>query len=259
LIDPQVKRAQAGDPAALEAVLEGLAPSVRRFGMRMCKNPHDADDVLQDTLLSIATHLPEFEGRSSLSSWVFALTRTACARKRRGLKNQPPVADDADARHHEGPSPEDHAADRELGGALGRALDGLPDDQREVILLRDVEGLSAAEAAEAVGISVDALKSRLHRARAALRAALSPLVEAPSEACPDVVLQWSRNLEGDLSAIDCAAMQDHLSTCGRCSATCDALKSALALCRRSASGPVPPDVQTRVRSAVRAWSASRDK
>src|SRR6476661_1520808 len=61
----------------------------------MCKDTHDADDVLQDTLLSIATHLPEFEGRSSLVSWVFALTRNACARRRRGLKNRPPVSEDA--------------------------------------------------------------------------------------------------------------------------------------------------------------------
>ncbi len=253
-----VERAKRGDPAALEHVLAEVAPAVRRFGVRMCKNPHDADDVLQDTLLSIATHLPEFEGRSSLLSWVFALTRTACARRRRGLKNRPPVPDEAaHAQHDDAPSPEARAADRELGEALVHALDSLSEEQREVILLRDVEGLTAPEAAEAIGITVDALKSRLHRARAALRTALVPILEAPTPACPDVATQWSRKLEGDLSATDCATMEKHLATCPACTATCDALKEALLACRASASEEdVPPEVQARVKAAVRAWSAN---
>ena len=252
-----IERAKHGDAAALEKVLATVAPAVRRFGVRMCKHPHDADDVLQDTLLNIATHLPEFEGRSSLLSWVFALTRTACARKRRGLKNRPPVSDEAAAeRHDDAPSPEARVADRELGQALVQALDSLSDEQREVILLRDVEGLTAPEAAEAIGITVDALKSRLHRARAALRATLVPILEAPSATCPDVATQWSRKLEGDLSATDCATMEKHLATCPACTATCDALKQALLACRTSSSEEVPPEVQARVKAAVRAWSAN---
>ncbi len=249
-----VDKAKRGDPAALERVLAEVAPAVRRFGVRMCRNADDADDVLQDTLLNIATHLPEFEGRSSLLSWVFTLTRTACSRKRRGLKNQPPVPDDA-AREQkdEAPSPEARAAEREIGEALVRALDSLSDEHREVILLRDVEGLSAQEASDAIGISVDALKSRLHRARAALREALAPLAETPSPSCPDVVLQWSRKLEGDLSATDCATMEKHLATCPACASTCDTLKQALLACRRS-SEDVPPEVQARVKAAVRAWT-----
>lgn len=255
MIDPRVELARQGDAAALEEVLASLAPAVRRFGMRMCKSPDDADDVLQDTLLAIATHLPEFEGRSSLSSWVFALVRSACARRRRGLKNRPPVADDAAReRSDEAPSPEESAAGRELGAALSRALDALPEDQREAVLLRDVEGLSATEAAEAIGIGEAALKSRLHRARAALRESLAPLAAgAPAPGCPDVAEQWSRKLEGDLSATDCATMEKHLATCPTCAATCDALKSALLACRAAAHEPVPPEVQARVKAAMRAW------
>ncbi len=259
-MDPLVERAQAGDAAALEELLGSVAPSVRRFGQRMCKNPQDADDVLQDTLLSIATHLRDFEGRSSLVSWVFALARSACARRRRGMKNRPPVSDAAVAeRGDEAPNPEERAADRELGAALTRALEELSEDHREVVLLRDVEGLTAPDAAAALGVSVEALKSRLHRAREALRASLKPLLEAgapaPSSSCPDVAALWSRKLEGDLSQGDCASMERHLASCPACGAACDALKRALLACQRSATAQVKPEVQARVKAAVRAWAA----
>src|SRR5512139_2295083 len=92
-MDERVARAQRGDVVALEELLAEVAPTVLRFARRMCRSDADADDVLQDTLLAAATHLGEFEGRSSLSSWLFALARSACSRKRRGLANQP--AEDA--------------------------------------------------------------------------------------------------------------------------------------------------------------------
>lgn len=255
-----ITRARRGDREALEAVLAAVAPSVHRFGVRMCKNVHDAEDVLQDTLLNVAKHLGDFEGRSSLSSWVFALTRSACMRKRRGLKNQPPASDERIADTPDlAPSPEARAADQELASALSQALDGLSDDHREVILLRDVEGLSAPEAASALEISVDALKSRLHRAREALRVALRPFLESPRAqvppGCPDVVALWSQKLEGDLSPGDCAAMETHLATCPACGAACEALKRTLFACQRAGSGPVPPEIQAKVKAAVRAWSA----
>jgi RNA polymerase sigma-70 factor (ECF subfamily) len=119
--------------------------------------------------------------------------------------------------------------DRELFEAIARAVDALPEDYREVIVLRDMEGLTAQDAAAAAGVSVDALKSRLHRARAALREALRPVFEAaappPRADCPDVMALWSRKLEGDLSAGDCADMERHLEGCPACGAACSALKS----------------------------------
>lgn len=255
-----VARARKGDREALEAVLATVAPSIHRFGLRMCKNVHDAEDVLQDTLINVANHLGDFEGRSSLSSWVFALTRSACTRKRRGLKNRPPVSDDTIAAMPDhAPTPEARAADQELASALSEALDGLSDDYREVILLRDIEGLSAPEAASSLGITVDALKSRLHRAREALRGALRPLLEPASallpSGCPDVALLWSRKLEGDLSQGDCSAMEKHLAICPACGAACDALKRALLACQRVRTEEVPPEIQARVKAAVRAWAA----
>lgn len=253
-----VALAKAGDRAALEALLGAVAPSVHRFGLRMCRNAHDAEDVVQDTLLAVARHLGEFEGRSSLSSWVFALTRSACARKRRGLANKPPVSDTHLVEEPDpSASPEAQASERELSKALGAALDGLSPDYREVLVLRDLEGLTAPEAASVLGISVDALKSRLHRAREALREALRPVLEpalAPHAGCPDVVALWSQKLEGDLSQADCSAMEAHLAGCPSCGSACDALKRALLACQRAPSAAVPPAVQERVRAAMRAWA-----
>ncbi len=185
MIDPMVERARAGDAGALEALLQHIAPTAHRFSRRMCRIDHDADDALQNTLLAVATRLGEFEGRSSLTSWVYALARSACSRRRRGLKNAPPVADDdAAERASESPSPEESAGRRELARVVSDALDALPEEAREVLVLRDVEGLTAPEAAEAVGISVVALKSRLHRARAALHGALEPVLEAERAPAP---------------------------------------------------------------------------
>jgi RNA polymerase sigma-70 factor, ECF subfamily len=208
----------------------------------------------------VAKHLGEYAGRSSLSSWAFALTRSACARKRRGLKNKPPMSDEHIAETQDlAPSPEARAADHELARALGNALDGLSDDHREVILLRDIEGLSASETAGVLEISLDALKSRLHRAREALRSALRPMLEPVSDrgssACPDIVAMWSKKLEGDLSQRDCSAMEEHMASCPTCGAACDALKRALFACQSIPTAEVPAEVQARVKSAIRTWAS----
>lgn len=257
-MDDVLERAKKGDRAAMEELLAQLSPSVHRFGRHMCKNAADADDVLQDTLLAIAKHLPEYEGRSALSSWVFALARSACARRRRGLKNQPALGDEALAdKDAPDASPEDSAAKAELGTALTRALDRMPEDYREVLLLRDIEGMTAPEAAAVLGVSVDALKSRLHRARSALRESLAPFLGAapePAPGCPDVVTFLSRKLEDDVTPADCAEMERHLAGCRACTGSCDTLRQMLAACRRT-PGEVPPGVRDRIKAAVDAWAA----
>jgi len=255
-----IERAKTGDSVAMEQLLATVAPSIQRFGARMCRNDTDAEDVLQDALLTIANHLDEFEGRSSFSSWAFALTRSACSRKRRGLKNRPLESiEEAEEKHEESPSPEQQAQDRELAQALNSALDGLPDEYREVILLRDVEALTAPETADSLGISVPAVKSRLHRARMALRDALKPVLEprvtVVATSCPDVLALWSGKLEGDLSPVDCAEMEKHLESCAACASACTALKAALLACRRAGTGEVRPEVQTAVKTAVHRWIA----
>lgn len=246
--------ARAGDRAALEALLRAEAPSIYRFARTLCGE--DVDDVVQDTLLNIAQKLDTFEGRSSFSSWVFALTRSACSRRHRGKANAPkaPLSEVAERAVDE-PSPEQTESRRELSRLIDDALSSLPEPYREAIVLRDVEGLTAPDAAASLGITVEALKSRLHRARAALRDLLAPAIGvlAPrGPGCPDVVAMWSRKLEGELTSGDCATMEKHLEGCPSCGAACDALRAALEVCQRVSEREVPASVQARVRVTLRA-------
>lgn len=252
-----LQAAKSGDREALARLLEEVAPLVQRFGRRMCRHEADADDVLQDTLLAITDHLKEFEGRASLASWVFMLARTACARRRRGLKNRPHLPEEAAGEHasREHDSPEAAADRSELRDQLERALGSLSEEQREVVLLRDMEGLSAPEVAAALNLSVEAVKSRLHRARASLRGALAALEQVapqrPGPGCPDVLAAFSQKLEGELGSEDCAAMEKHLEVCPACSEACSALRTALGACRAQATGEVPPAVRASIRETVR--------
>jgi RNA polymerase sigma-70 factor (ECF subfamily) len=252
-----IDRARAGDRDAMERVLESVAPSIRRFAAGMCQNHADADDVVQDALLSIATNLDSFEGRSAFTTWAFTLARTACSRRRRGLKNRPAEGDEVlETQPSEARGPEESTASQELRVLVARALDMLPEDYRTVLILRDGEGLTAPEAAEVLAVSVDALKSRLHRARAALREALTPMIDGdlpqPGPDCPDVIATLSRKIEDDLDAQTCAQMEEHVESCRACARVCDTLKSALRACR-SAPGEVPEQVKAQVKKAVAAW------
>jgi RNA polymerase sigma-70 factor (ECF subfamily) len=238
-----VARARSGDRSALEALLLELAPQMERFARRLCGSRFtDVDDVLQDALWLVAQHLPEFEGKSALSSWTFALVRSACARRRRGAKNAPHQGLDAVVElASDAPSPERATLDVERRRQVAAALDALPAEHREVLALRDVEGLTAEEAAASLGIGVAALKSRLHRARAALRSALAPVFAPgalpPEASCPDVVQALSTKLENDLAPAACTLLEAHVAGCSRCGALCDTLKQASLVCRQLRSDP----------------------
>src|SRR5690606_10454117 len=142
--------------------------------------------------------------------------------------------------------------------ALEKAIGALEPIYREVLILRDVEGLTAPEVAEILGIKVQAVKSRLHRARLAVREDLAPLLvteptqSAPTDTCPAVLLLFSQYLEGDISPELCTTMEAHLESCPSCSGNCDSLKRTLALCQSSAiAEEVPEKVQASVHAALR--------
>ena len=158
-------------------------------------------------------------------------------------------------------------ADEALAGkrvehALEQAIGALDPMYREVLILRDIEGLTAPEVAEVLRVSVQAVKSRLHRARLSVRAHIAPLLEVPADAsvargtCPDVLTLFSRHLEDEISADTCAEMERHLDACGRCRGACDSLKRTLALCRTAGQSiEVPVSVQASVKVALRNFLA----
>ncbi|GEJ56036.1 sigma-70 family RNA polymerase sigma factor [Anaeromyxobacter diazotrophicus] len=253
--------ARAGDRAALERLLERHQGRVFRFGMKMCGGEDDAKDVLQETLLAAARNIRDFRGASAVSTWLYTIARSFCIKKRRTSKFAPERLESLDTPGGEAQAvpdaargPEEELAGRQVQAALQDAISALDPMYREVLVLRDVEGLSASEVAGILGLSVEAVKSRLHRARLAVRERVAPVLGAPAPAaepgCPDVVELFSRHLEGEISGDVCASLEAHLARCGRCRARCDSLRATLSLCSRA--GPeVPARVEQSVRDALR--------
>jgi len=266
--DVLLERARAGDRQALETLLLRHQQQVYRFGLKMCRDPEDAEDVLQDTLLAMARSVRDFRGESSISTWLYTIARSYCIKKRRKSKFAPVETHSLDAapgleRESVADSarlPDEALADREVRQALERAIAALEPMYRDVLLLRDEEGLTAPEVAKVLGIGVPAVKSRLHRARLQVRERVAPLLgvrmlpaaTADGLPCPDVPKLFSQYLEHEIAADVCARMEQHLAACPRCRDTCDSLKRTLALCRTSgAAVEVPPAVQASVKLALR--------
>jgi RNA polymerase sigma-70 factor (ECF subfamily) len=255
-----LQAARGGDDAALEALLALHEQRVFRFGLRMCGNEEDARDVLQETLLALFRGVRQFRGDAQLSTWLYQVARSFCTKARRHGAGEP-------ARHESlespaaravsapGSGPDDRAHAREMARVIQEALLALPESHREVVLLRDVEGLTAEKAAEVVGIDVGALKSRLHRARIAMQERLAVLLgsDARNSACPELTRELLAHPEEDLDQAACARLEQHLEHCPRCGPACDALKRSVALCRSLPGADVPAEVRSHVRSALRSF------
>ena len=181
--DAFLRRLQAGDPVAFARFVEENQGKIYNLALRMLSDPQEAEDVLQETFLSAYKALPRFEGRSSLSTWLYRIASNASLMRLR--KKQPdtvpidePLTLDAGEtipRQFEDWSgiPEDQLLNSESRQVMDEAVAELPDPLRIVFILRDMEGLSTAEAGEVLGLSEGAVKTRLHRARLRLRERLS--------------------------------------------------------------------------------------
>ena len=154
---------------------------VFRFGARMCGHREDAEDVLQETLLSAFRNMNSFRGEGSFQSWLFKIASSACLKKRRKRKHEPDrefsldqIIEDRENKIPAGASdgvdePVQEAEASQLARRLQQALLDLPAIYRVVITLRDFQGLSTDETARALDISTTAAKVRLHRARTMLK------------------------------------------------------------------------------------------
>jgi len=164
-----------GNQAALEALFARHSGALYQSALKLLGNPEDAEDALQEGMLSAFKNLRRFEGRSKFSSWLTRIVINAALMRLRSQRAHQTVSADqplgeaevtlAEQLADPAPDPERLYARQELRRLLDRNLTELPPDMRTAVLLRDIEGLSTQEAAEALGVPENTLKSRLHRAR----------------------------------------------------------------------------------------------
>lgn len=177
-------RAQAGEMAAFEQLVERHQHKVFAMTARMLRSDDDAAEVVQEAFLAAYKKLPEFRGESAFGSWVYRIAANYALMRLRHRKVTAQVEEpEGGPEFNErgslidevadwSPNAEGQTLDAELRSAIDEASAKLPEEYRQVFLLRDVEGLSYEEIATATGDSVPAIKSRLHRARLSLRAAI---------------------------------------------------------------------------------------
>ena len=174
-----IDAARAGDREALEALLRERRTEVVRYAMRLCISPADAEDATQEALLALARYVHGLREVAALSRWLFMAVRTHCTRLARRSLRHVLALDGHAPLTLEGPSTEDQLVDHQLRHRLAAIVSELEPGFRDVLLRRDVLGETAQQAAAALGLSVQALKSRLHRARSEVKQRLLASLEAP--------------------------------------------------------------------------------
>jgi RNA polymerase sigma-70 factor (ECF subfamily) len=188
--DALVARAQAREFEAFEELVGRHQERIYRLAARMTGSQSDAQEVVQEALLSAWKNLPSFEGKAQFGSWLYRITANEALMLLRSRRRHPEVSVDevgaavvdeatrqALTRYGAGIDwsrrPDDQFQSNELQRHIQAAVDALPETSRQVFIIRDVEGLSTEETADVLGLSVPAVKTRLHRARLALRDAIS--------------------------------------------------------------------------------------
>lgn len=185
-----VRQAQAGDFTAFEELVTRFQDRVYALGFRIVGESHDAEDVVQQTFLSLIEHLRDFRGDCAVAGWVLRIAANHALkilRKRRGLRTVPlAAADSSEEGYADVPHPDfiapwredpvDLAARREVRELIETALQELDEKYRLVFALRDIEGFSIRETAETLGLTESAVKVRLLRARLALRERLTKVL-----------------------------------------------------------------------------------
>jgi RNA polymerase sigma-70 factor, ECF subfamily len=187
--DALIARAKTGDFEAFEELVGRYQDKVYRLAFRFVRNETEAKEIVQDTLLSVWRKLDGFKGDSAFGSWLFRVTANAALMRLRSQRRHAEVSteelppgflDAPDSGYGQilahgenwARRPDEELQSEELREKIQAAVDDLPEIYRTVFLVRDVDGLSTEETAEALQLSVPTVKTRLHRARIALREAI---------------------------------------------------------------------------------------
>lgn len=179
-----VKRVRAGDRGLFEILMRRHNQRIYRAARAVVKDEQEVEDVMQQAYINAFTHLHQFEERSQFSTWLTRIAlNEAFGRRRRmrrseSITTMPPSAGEGpggfmDTITSPQPDPERQAYAQQLRRVLEEAVDTLPEAYRTVFMLRDIEGLSTSETGEGLGLGEEAVKTRLHRARALIRRAVT--------------------------------------------------------------------------------------
>jgi RNA polymerase sigma-70 factor (ECF subfamily) len=173
-----VRTAQGGDTRAFDELVERYKDKVWRLAFKILRHEDDAEEALQDAFLSAYRGLKNFKVESTFSTWLYRVATNAALMKYRKRREGHVSLEQSQSRHEDAEplavpdwshQPEAELLDSETREVLEDGIQKLPEELRTVFVLRDVEGLANAEVAEVLEISIAAVKSRLHRARIALR------------------------------------------------------------------------------------------
>jgi RNA polymerase sigma-70 factor (ECF subfamily) len=179
-----VRRIQGGETVLFEVLMRRYNQRLFRVARGIVRDPAEAEDVMQQAYLNAYTHLHQYEHRGSFAGWLtrIAVHEAFAGHRRRAAAAVTESGDGPWARiASPGPDPEQAALSSELRRDLEASIDSLADAYRPVFVLREVEGLTTSETAEALGLSEDVVKTRLHRARAMLRDALAREGQRPRD------------------------------------------------------------------------------
>jgi RNA polymerase sigma-70 factor, ECF subfamily len=176
-----MQRAATGDRGAFDALVERHAPSMFRFALAITSNPAAAEDAMQDAFLGAWRGATSYRAEASVRNWLLTILRNAVYRQYRRRVDEPsdnePLSELGGAAGWGEDNPEALTLRRESRDILTRAMDQLTAVDREILLLRDIENLAGAEVASILGLTLPAMKTRLHRARLRLAARVRQVYE----------------------------------------------------------------------------------
>jgi RNA polymerase sigma-70 factor (ECF subfamily) len=178
-----LERIRAGDRAACDDCVRQHSPGIYRLARRLVHNEAEAEDVVQETFLSAFKSIGRFDGRSELRTWLYRIAYNAAMMRLRRLRHEFLPLEEAGSPEDGTPVPrqlydwsrlpEAELQKSELRAEMEKAIDELPEKLRAVFVMRELEGLSTEETAQALDIRLEAVKTRLHRARLWLRERLA--------------------------------------------------------------------------------------
>lgn len=160
-----VMKAKSGDAKAFEALYDKYSGKVYGLALRMTENPDDALDLAQEVFIRVYKSLAFFKGDSSFSTWLYSIASNACVDFNRSKKKKKDDSIEEALAIPDLKTPENEFERKELRDALANAISSLPYDMREVIVLREISGLSYGEIADALDLEIGTVKSRISRGR----------------------------------------------------------------------------------------------